>query len=176
MKKLKIGSFLAAIVWTVIMVFAVVHNASNDRFTVTHFEGIGYKVEASPSWAWDQSKGFGRTLGWVFLAGMWVMTFVVAADLHLGKRTNDPSREQQAARAANTKGFLMVGVPLLLSVIFFFANYSSIYSNNYVQVSDSQFTQWQSDGKIEKKGEKTWVDATEDNVLLHAFDNKQVIK
>jgi len=179
MKNLKMSSFIVAIVWTVIMLFAVAHNSSNERFVVTHFQyhqtpGYAavpayYQISGSPSIAWDKSAGFGRTLGYIFLGLMWVMTYIVATDRYLGKNTGDPDKERKAEKTRPVLGIFMIGVPLLLSLIFFFSNYSKEYTGVPVSVDEQTFNQWVQDGKIEQKGEKTWVDGTGDKVLLNLF-------
>jgi len=171
MKYLKPSAFLIAAIWTAIMVFSLIHNNSNKRFTVTHFQETelqkeAYKVDVSPALAWDYAKGFHRTAGWIFLLVMWGAFFVVATDIYL-KVFHDDKR---------TIGMLLIFSPLVLSVSFFFANYSSIKSNNYVNVPAAQFKQWESERKIEQKGENTWIDKSADKVLLHSFDDKAVIK
>jgi len=186
MKNLKIGSFVVAIAWTATIIFAIVHNASNDRFSVTHFQGSQiagyeaklpyYNVQNSTSIAWDNSGGIGRTLGYLFLGLMWAATFFVATDRHLGKNTGDPVKEIKAQKSRPVLGIILIAIPLLLSIVFFFANYSSTYVSNFVSVEEQTFNQWVQDGLVEKRGENTYVDASEDNVLLHLFDNKEVIK
>ena len=184
MKKYLI-TFLAPIVWTII-IFISIGIANGNRFTAvyqpaTQIPGYEakpafYNVQTSPDLNWEKTDSFGRLLGYIFLAIMWVMSIVVSRDGHLGKRTNDPSREQQAAKSRQALGLAMIGVPLLLSIIFFFANYSSSYANNYKQVDEQTFNQWVQDGKVEKKGEKTYIDATDDEVLKHLFDDHRWTK
>lgn len=171
MKNLKPISFMLAAIWTVIMIFVTIHNSSNKRFTVTHFQETelqkeAYKVDVSPALAWDYSAGFSRTTGWILLVIMWAAFFAVVKDLHLKFASGERSK----------LGEWLIFAPLILSVVFFLAGSSSIQSNNFVNVSAPIFKQWEAERKIEQKGEKTWIDADDDKVLFHAFDGKKVIR
>lgn len=184
----KIAGFVIAAAWTIFIVVSVIHNNSNHRFTVVHqtetsikgYENqVGfYNVYTSPALNWERTASFTRTLGWIFIAVMWVAFVIVMADGHLGKKTGDPTLEHKAEKIAWVKGLALIFTPVILSAVSFFANYSSAYDQNFVQVDEGVFTQWVSEGKIEPKGKegKVYVDATDDKVLLHLFDNKRWIK
>lgn len=176
MKNIKPASFIIASAWTCILIFSVIHNTSNNRFPVTYVQEQSmpgyetreafYSVQVSPAWAWDKSGG--HFLGYLFLAIMWTAFFAVASDLHL--------KFTRKGKGAGALGTALIGLPLLLSVIFFFSASSNVFANNYIGVPEKQFQQWEADGKIEQKGENTWVDATADKVLWHSFDNKETIR
>lgn len=179
MKKF-LSIFLLPIIWTAIF-FIAIGIAQGKRFTVnynspTEIAAGVYNVQTSPDLNWERTESFGRKLAWLFLGAMWVAVWFVATDRHLGKNTGDHETEQKAQQSRPKLGMLMVYAPLVLSAVFFFANYSSSYVSNYVQVDKPTFDSWLQEGKIEKKGEKTYVDATDEEVLKSLFQGKRWVR
>jgi len=170
MKNLKPIMFIIAAIWTAIFIFSFIHNASNKRHVVTHFQETElqsemYKVDISPAIAWNEAKGFSRIAAVFFLIVMWMGFVFVATDLHLKWFSSERSDYSWFAFT-----------PMILSIAFFLGNYSSIQSSNYVGIKADVFKQWELERKIEQKGANTWKDADDDKVLYHLFDGKQIIK
>src|SRR5574339_498815 len=150
--------------WTLIIVGCIQYVKNNKRFPVTFFKGLNHvRVEASPSLCWSKRKSLAVIIGYAFLAVMWLAFILLSTDI-----VGFPEKSKGA--------IYMVGAPTLLSIISFFAGYSSRLANNYATVDKIEFENWERLGYIERKGEKDYVDATDNNVLLHQFDDKQWIK
>ena len=146
------------------------HNKTNNRFTITEFQSTelqaaAYRVDVSPAWAWEQTGGAARTFAYIFLVIMWVAIFLVAGDFHL-----------RFGSEKSTAGKWMITMPLVLCVALFLGGSSNVTANNYEQVSAPKFSEWVANGDIDKKGERTWVDASESKVLWHLFDGKKPIR
>ena len=172
-KKVKVVTFAIAILWTIIYLFAVKHNSSNERFAVVQFQATEIKpaitqVQVSPSLAWDEAKGVSTVVSLVFLIVMWVLFAACAVDFHLAF-VNDPKKVGTAANLA-------VIIPMAISFAFLLSAYSSMQQNNFVEVPKEQFVQWEQQRMIEQKGERTWVDKSEHKVLASLFANREFIK
>jgi hypothetical protein len=171
--KLKPVSFIVAAAWTAVMLFSVMYASGNEKFPVTYFQSTPnqeavYKVDISPSLAWDKNDSVAIVWGYIFLAVMWASTIIVAADLHLGLLGKDKSKGVKSPL-----GIVLIFVPLVLSVIFFFLGHSSKLVSNSANVDEKTFNQWVADGNIEKLNGKEYRDHT--GVLVNLFD-KELIK
>lgn len=172
------GALIVAIMFTGFILFSVFHNWQNERYSVEFFKGSNHKyyentpdaaqIQVSPALAWKHTPVINKVLGWLFLGLMFVGIFIVDNDYHLGKKKpNDPGGQ------GNGLASLIVGIPLVLCTVFFFAGYASRYSNNYTVVERSQFDSWLSTGAIEKKGEKTYIDKAD---TIRPYFDKPFIK
>lgn len=180
MKKKDVLSFTAVIIgliFTVAIIFAVVHTAANERFPVEQFKEVvrpGYEtataqtsVHISPSLAWDATPDFPKALGVIFLVAMWVGIWIVSTDSHLSKKEKSKDKENIGI------AFLLTFGPLILSAVCFFGWYSGKFANNYVSIEKPRFENLINTGAIEKKGEKTYIDKTDS--LKTLFLNKEII-
>jgi NADH:ubiquinone oxidoreductase subunit 5 (subunit L)/multisubunit Na+/H+ antiporter MnhA subunit len=167
-------------IFTAFIVFALIHNTSNNRHSVEFFSGSNFsgyeqtppaaQVDVSPAIAWkEHTPGGLKFLGWFFLAAMWAGLFYVSMDFHI-KKTGGEKKENTGL------AYLVIAGPLLLSIVFFFAAYSSGQSSNSVSVLRSRFDGWVQTGAIKQKGEKTYVDASGSDTLKNLFTNKIWIK
>jgi hypothetical protein len=89
---------------------------------------------------------------------------------HLGKQKltdRDPDPK-------NSRGVIIIAIPLILSAIFFFGWYSPKFDNNYVIVPKARFDKLVSSGAVTKLGENTYRDNVDS--LKHFFDGKQIIR
>lgn len=179
MKKIISSSgFVVTLIFTVFIVFSVVHNWKNERYSVEFFKGSNHKyyentpdaaqIQVSPALAWDHVPVVNKALGWIFLIVLWGAIWFVSTDRHLGKKkVTDPGGDR------NGLAVVLILIPLLLCAVFFFAGYASKYSSNYVVVERSQFDSWLSTGAIEQKGEKTYVDKAD---TIKPYFNKKFIQ
>jgi hypothetical protein len=164
---------IIALIFTGFIVFSVIHNNSNVRHSVEFFSGSkfeGYEntepsavIDVSPAIAWQHTSGFLKALGWIFLAAMWVGFWYVATDRYLGK-TNSRGGGDRAFLA-----YLVTIGPMILSIIFFLSAYSSGLTSNSVAVQRERFDGWLKSGVVEKRGEKTYVDADGSDTLKNLF-------
>lgn len=144
------------------MVFAILHVMNNNKFHVVYIDN-NVKVEPSPSLVWDVTKNIWRIVGYVFFAIMWIVTILLIS----GKLIGDDKGKL---------GMLFVGIPLLASVICFFAGYSSKLVNNYVSVSITQFNAWIGGGFISEAGQDKFVDKVKNGKLFNLFEGRNWIK
>jgi hypothetical protein len=180
MKKLfSKGAFIAGLVMAAFMLFAVVHNKVNNRFTVVHFKEIkrvGYesdpaatKVEISPALAFAHTPTAPIVIGFVFLGLFLLAVWFVDNDYHLGKKKDTGSMDKREGLA-----FLIILIPLLLSAVCFFGWYSGRQANNYVTIERTRFDNMENSGAIKKKGENTYTDPVDS--LKNLFEGKQFIR
>jgi hypothetical protein len=173
------GALVAGAIMGIFMLFAVVHNKTNNRFSVVHFnevKRVGYesepaatKVEISPALAFKNTPSAPVVLGFIFLGLFMAAVWFVDNDYHLGKKN--------AANAmSNREGlaFLLILIPLLLSAICFFGWYSGKQANNYVAIERTRFDKLENSGAIVKKGERTYADPVDS--LANLFEGKQIIR
>ncbi len=170
---------VVASIFTVFIVFGVIHNTTNKRHSVEFFSGSNFsgyeqtvpaaQIDASPAIAWDHTSGFLKALGWVFLGLLWVGCWYVGTDRHLGKVNSGGGEKKGLA-------YLFTAGPLILSVVFFFAAYSSGQANNSISVERSRFDGWVQTGAIKQRGEKTYVDGKGSDTLTNLFKGKDWIK
>lgn len=174
----KNAMYLIGLIFTALIVFGVFHNAANTRHHVEFFAGSNFqgyenfgpsaKIDASPAIAWKQTSNFPKAMGWIMLAVMvWGMWYV-GTDRYLGgsKKKGD----------GVFLGYLFTAGPMVLSFLFFFIAYSSGSTSNSVGVERERFNDWLQTGAIEKRGEKTYVDAANSDTLKTLFINRKWIK
>lgn len=171
--------FIIGAIFTAAILFGVIHNTANKRHSVEFFSGSNFsayeqtppaaQIDASPAIAWKHTSGGLKALGWIFLVIMWAGLWFVYKDGHITNSGNSKKINVGLAYA-------ITGGPLLLSMVFFFAAYSSGVSNNSVTVERSRFDGWVQTGAIKQKGEKTYVDANGSDTLKNLFVGKNWIK
>jgi hypothetical protein len=172
------AGIIVGLIFTAFILFSVLYVWKNERHDVEFFAGSNHKyyentpdaaqIQVSPALAWKQVSVFNKSMGWIFLVLIWVALWFVTTDRHLGKRkANDPYKE------ANGIAVFIIALPLVLCAVFFFAGYSSKYSNNYVVVERSQFDSWINTGAIEQKGAKTYIDKAD---TIKPYFNKKFIQ
>lgn len=177
-KTLTRSALFVGLGFTAFILFSVIHNWKNERYSVEFFEGSKHKyyentpdaaqIQVSPAIAWQHVSIGNKVLGWLFLILFWAAIWFVNTDRHLGKKkANDPGGDR------NGLALGLFAVPILLSALFFLIGYSSKYSNNYVVVERSQFNSWLNTGAIEKKGEKTYIDKAD---TIKPYFNKKFIQ
>lgn len=180
-KYLPIGSLVVGLIYTVILLFAVVFSSTSGRFPVEYFADntipgyatspAYYQVFTSPDIAWSHTPAFLKIAGWFFFIVMWAAIWYVGTDRHQPKG----SVENNIGKGDQTgKGVILIAAPLVLSVVLFFSGYSGRYANNSVQVAKPLFEKWEATGEIKKKGEKTYADKS--GVLKSLFKDKEFIR
>ena len=136
--------FIPSIAWTAIMAFAYFYVKGNKKFPVTRFD-TEYRVDISPSLAWEKGKILPLLIGFVCLVIMWIMTILVSTDI-IGDSTGKSKLP-----------LLAIYIPLAASVAFFFASYSSRLSN-YSSVSRYEFERWERERYISSEDNRNYVD------------------
>lgn len=151
---------LVPIAWTVIMLIAYLSVRLNRRFTITFLDNNA-RVDPSPSLVWSSTKKISAVIGFILFALMWVLFFLVSNDAFVGLESE----------RSNVGNYMIFG-SAALSIVFFFAGYSSRLTNNFVVVDRKQIDAWENQGLIKEVRDNTFVDMNGDR-LLHLFDNKE---
>lgn len=164
---------IIGLIFTGFILFGVIHNKTNNRHSVEFFSGSHFtnyenygpsaKIDVSPAIAWEHTSGLLKTLGWLFLVVMWGGVWYVATDRYLGKTNN------QGGGNRYFLAYLVTIGPLVLSLIFFLSAYSSGLTANSAAVERSRFDGWLKSGVVEKRGEKTYIDAEGSDTLRNLF-------
>lgn len=171
------AGLIAALAFTIILLFSVFVTWTNQRHNVEFFSGSNFngyeqtppvaQIQISSALAWEHTSTATKVIGFIFLGLLWLAIWFVDNDKHLGKKKpSDPGGDRNGLAA-----FLIL-IPLVLSAAFLFGGYSSKYSNNYVSVEKIRFDEWLKTGAVEQRGGKTYIDKAD---TIKPYFNKKLI-